>query len=771
MHGVTRRTKPHGSGHFTPARGSTRFRARATLFLVLLGPLFGIATAYALREARDGAVDSTLVRSVLLADLAYILVLIALISMTIARAIRARRERSAGSKLHLRLTGLFTLVALAPTVMVAVFATLTVNFGMESWFSAQVGGVVRNALNVAEAYEAEHRGSIRGDALAMANDLNRAAATGIDEAALSDLVRQQSILRELPASYVLDGDGSIIARGEFSYLFTLNRPTPEQFARARAGELVLIDDTRNNELRALVHLTGFIDAYLYITRRIEGEVLLLLDETRETVALYERLERERGRVLFDFALLYLGFAALVVLAAVWMGLWFAERLSRPIGRLAGAAERVGAGDLDMRVKEEKGDDEVALLSRVFNRMTEQVKRQRDALIDANRETERRRRFTEAVLSGVSAGVIGLDAQSRVELINAPAAELLRLDATQARGRRLAELAPALGALLRRAQRTPGGAAQDQIRLETPQGARELLARVTPRPGEEGGAVLTIDDMTALVAAQRMAAWGDVARRIAHEIKNPLTPIQLSADRLRSKFRKLPPGERAALDQYADVIIRQAGDIRRMVDEFSKFARMPEPETRPEDVAAIAREAALLLRAAETGLRYAIDTPDAPVIAHCDRGLIGQALGNLLKNATEAVQARLAEEGAGAEEQGSSTPGEVRLRVRMIGGGAVIEIADNGAGLPQTGRERLTEPYVTNRAKGTGLGLAIVKKIVEQHGGALTLTDAEAFEPGAPRGALARIFLPMGAPEADRRESGETAAVAVGAPQKQGFVSA
>ncbi|MGF1658650.1 MAG: PAS domain-containing sensor histidine kinase [Rubrimonas sp.] len=736
-----------------PPRLATRTRARLTLALALLGPVFGLATALVLRDAREGIADSALVRTVLLADLAYILVLIGLIAWTISRAVAARRQRSAGAKLHLRLTGLFSLVALAPTIMVALFATLTVNFGMESWFSAQVGSVVRNALQVAQAYEQEHRGSIRGDALAMANDLNRAAGLGIDDAALVELVRQQSILRELPSAYVLDGDGDILARGEFSYLFTLTRPTPEQFAQARAGELVLIDDTENNELRALVHLTSFIDSYLFITRRIEGDVLLLLDETRETVALYERLERERGRVLFDFALLYLGFAALVVLAAVWMGMWLAERLARPIGRLAGAAERVGAGDLDLRVKEEKGDDEVAILSRAFNRMTGQLKGQRDALIDAHRETERRRRFTEAVLSGVSAGVVGLDAQGKVELINGAAAAMLSLDSEAARGRRLCELAPALGELLRRAARTPGGAAQDQTHVVGPSGPRELLARVTPRPDEEGGAVLTIDDMTELVAAQRMAAWGDVARRVAHEIKNPLTPIQLSADRLRSKFRKLAPEDRMALDQYAEVIMRQAADIRRMVDEFSRFARMPEPDQKPEELGAILREAALLLRSAETGVRYVLDLPEVALTAPCDRGLIGQAIGNLLKNATEAVQARLAEEAGVAD----AAVGEVRVSLARVGGGAVIEIADNGVGLPETGVERLTEPYVTTRAKGTGLGLAIVKKIVEQHGGALTLAPAPPFAEGARRGALARVFLPMGGADASPQQHGHVTA--------------
>jgi two-component system nitrogen regulation sensor histidine kinase NtrY len=697
-------------------------------------------TALAFSLAERGEVDSDVVRGVLLADLVYLLALGALIILAIARMIAANRARSAGARLHMRLSGLFTVVALAPTVLVAVFATLTVNFGMEAWFSAQVRSVVANALATAEAYEEEHRGNIRGDALAMANDINRALAEGIDQGALGELVRQQALIRELPESYVLDGQSEIVARGEFSYLFTLERPAADQFAAARAGEVVVIEDLVNNEMRALVYLTASLDLFLYVTRRIDGEVLSLLDETRETVALYERLERERASMLFDFALLYLGFAMLVIMAAVWLGLRFAEQLARPIGRLAGAAERVGAGDFDRRVPESPGEDEVAVLSRAFNRMTSQVKAQRDALIAANDETESRRRFIEAVLSGVSAGVIGLDAAGRVELVNAAAAAMLRLDPLDAQGRALADAAPQLAGVLERARQSAGGFAQDEVHLETQGARRELLARVTPKGADAAeGAVLTLDDLTELAQAQRMAAWGDVARRVAHEIKNPLTPIQLSADRLKKKFANLPPDERAALDQYADVISRQAADIRRMVDAFSKLARMPDPERRDEDLARIVRDAILLQQSADSGVSFALDAPQSLPLS-CDRGMITQAMTNLLKNAAESVTERLAAGGPA---------GEVRVGLRRDGSSAVIDIADNGVGLPEKGRERLTEPYVTTRARGTGLGLAIVKKIVEQHGGTLTLEDAPPFAPDARPGALSRIVLPL-PDEADPR---------------------
>jgi two-component system nitrogen regulation sensor histidine kinase NtrY len=719
-----------------------RIGARWTWALALAGPVFAGVTAFVLSEASTGRMSPEAVRIVLLADLIYILAIAALIFWTIGRALAARRRRSAGSKLHLRLSGLFTLVALIPTILVAVFATLTVNFGMEAWFSRSVGDVVRNALATAEAYETEHKGTIRGDALAMANDLNRAVSVGMESGQLAQLLRQQQILRELPEAFILNGDSEIVARGEFSYLFTLDPPTPEQIAAARAGEVVVIDDEENNQLRALVHLNSMLDRFLYITRRIEGDVLLLLDETRETVRLYERLEAERNRVLFDFAVLYLGFAVLVILGAVLLGLWFAERLSRPIGRLAAAAERVGQGDLDHRVKE-RGDDEIATLARMFNGMTGQLKRQRNALVASAEDTERRRRFIETVLSGVSAGVIGLDAAGRVDLMNAAAREMLGPTAAEAEGRDLGRAAPAFAHLLDVARSAPTRAAQAQLQLSVDGAEREFLARVTPKGMDSAeGWVLTLDDMTDLVAAQRMAAWGDVARRIAHEIKNPLTPIQLSAERLKRKFARLGEEERDALGQYADVIIRQAGDIRRMVDEFSKFARMPAPQTEEIDLREVLDAAVLLQRSAAEGVSYRLDMPEAPVPARVDRGLLSQALTNVLKNAAEAVAARL--------EAEPEPPGEIRVGLTLDGDCADIEIADNGVGLPAAERSRLTEPYVTTRAKGTGLGLAIVKKIAEEHNGALQLEDAPPFSEGAPVGALVRLRLPLAAAPAPER---------------------
>ncbi|MCX7646546.1 MAG: PAS domain-containing sensor histidine kinase [Rhodobacteraceae bacterium] len=722
-------------------RRQRRVQNLATLGLVLLGPVLAVATFLLLGPLDQGSASGAL-RYVLLADLVYILVVAALVAMRVAKMIAARRARSAGSRLHLRLTSIFAGIALGPAILVAVFAAITVNFGLEGWFSDRVRAVVGNSLAAAEAYEDEHRRDLAADAEALARYLEAARRLTplIGEGEIRQLLTQgqAQIQRGLKEAYVIDGAGQIRARGERSYLFDYEQPAAEDLARAAAGETVIIEDWDINEFRALVALDGYVDRFLYVSRAVDGQILSLLDETKETVNLYQQLESDRGRLLFEFGLLYLGFAVILILAAIWLGLWFAERLSRPVGRLAGAAQRVGGGDLDVQVPEEEGDDEIAMLGRVFNQMTRQLKGQRDALIEGHRQTEARRRQFDSVLSSVTAGVMGLDAEGRVDFMNRSAARLLGLEEDRAHGTPIGLAVPEFGPLFQRLREGPGETQQEEIRLSRGGKAENLLVRMALRRNAEGrleGYVVAFDDVTDLVSAQRMAAWGDVARRIAHEIKNPLTPIQLSAERLRRKFRPLVGAEGEALEQMTEVIVRQTNDLRRIVDEFSKFARMPEPERREEDLAQIVRDAVLLQEGALGGARLVADIPPGPVPADLDRTMISQALTNLIKNAGEAIES-LKEKGAPPDH----VP-EVRVALSVEGGQAVVRIMDNGIGLPED-RARLFEPYVTTRERGTGLGLPIVKKIIEEHGGTLVLTDAPPFAEGARPGAMAEIRLAL-----------------------------
>ena len=732
-----------------------RVRNFGTLSLVVLGPLLVVLTFSVLGGFVEAA-SSRLLRFVLLGDLVYILVVAALVIQRIAQMVAARRAKSAGSRLHLRLTRVFALMALVPTVVVAVFATATVNFGIEGWFSDRVRQVVGNSLAAAQAYEQEHRDGLINDAQALQAFLDQSKRVNPlltdPDIRLILAQGQKQVQRGLREAYVIDGAGALKARGDRSYLFDYEQPSTAEIDRAASGEVVVIQDWENSEFRALISLNAFSDRYLYISRVVDGKILSLLDETKQTVALYQQLESDRGRLLFEFGLLYLGFAVIVILAAVWLGLWFAERLSRPVGRLAGAAQRVGSGDLEIRVEEEEGDDEIAMLSRVFNQMTKQLKSQRDTLIDTNHHTEQRRRLFDSVLTGVSTGVIGLNPAGQIEFLNAAARRLLDIRPEHESGVALKDAVPEFAYLFNELNEGRRQVTQAEVQLTRAGSGENLLLRIATRKNDRGnveGYVVTFDDVTDLVSAQRMAAWGDVARRIAHEIKNPLTPIQLSAERLMRKFRTVPGIDVATLAQYTDVIIRQTSDLRRIVDEFSKFARMPEPDRQQNDIVKLVRDAVTLQEAALPHVKISIECDHNAIWGNIDATMISQALINLIKNAGEAIETYTNKE----IDQGYNP--EIRITVTLADGATLIKISDNGAGLPEN-RARLFEPYVTTREKGTGLGLSIVKKIIEEHGGTLELVDAEPFVQGERFGAMARINLPHTATEKPKQNNKKVA---------------
>ena len=737
---------------------SRRLRTRraqnfATLGLVVLGPLLVLAT-YLVLGPFDQHASAPALRFILLADLVYVILVAALVLGQIARLIAARRAQSAGSRLHLRLTGVFTMLALIPTVIVAIFAGLTVNIGLEGWFSDRVREVVGSSLAAAEAYESEQREDLAEDALALARfvDGSRSVTFFMNDAEIRRVLvqGQTQIQRGLREAYVIDGLGEIRSRGERSYLFDYEQPSAEHIAEASEQGIVIIQDWDNNEFRALVALQDFVDRFLYVSRDVDGEILNLLDETQETVRLYQQLENERGRVLFEFGLIYLGFAVILILAAIWSGLWFAERLSRPVGRLAGAAQRVGAGDLDVQVAEEDGDDEIAMLGRYFNQMTRQLKGQRKTLLDNTQQIERRRRLFDSVLSSVTSGVVGLDAEGRVTFVNRSAQRLLDWSGDE-QALALAAAVPEFDALFSGLRQGPGEVAQGEVKV-TRQGRQEnLLVRMATRRSDDGhleGYVVAFDDVTDLVSAQRMAAWGDVARRIAHEIKNPLTPIQLSAERIKRKFSPQITKDLDKLESMTDVIVRQTNDLRRIVDEFSKFARMPEPDRRSEDLGKILSDVVVLQQSGQPDVEINLHLPDAQVVADLDATMLSQAFTNLIKNAGEAI------ESYAEKHDPQQFHRQIQVWMEPKDQWCEIRIADNGIGLPED-RARLFEPYVTTRDAGTGLGPPIVKKIIEEHGGTLLLEDAPVFDGQMRFGAMAVIRLPVTAVPANQDQSQKT----------------
>lgn len=690
--------------------------------LVVAAVLSGLATFATMTGTSPFGTGSRWVLLFLYFDAVLLLLLAAVIAARIVAVWADRRRGMAGSRLHIRLVVLFSVVAVTPAILVAGFSGFYLNFGIQDWFAERVKTAVEESLIVAQAYLHEHRQAIRADAFAMANDLNRDALTlsrrpFIFDQAISSL----AALRALPEAIVIDSGGGILARSQFSYLLALESISPEIFARADQGDVVLMTGDGDNRVRAIIKLNRFFDAYLLVGRFVDARALERIERTERAVAEYKSAERQQEGFQITFVMIFALVALLLLLASVWIGLNVATQLAHPISALIAAAERVRKGDLTARVRASSATDEIGGLSRAFNRMTGQLENQQQGLIEANRQLDERRRFTETVLAGVSAGVIGIDAQGRIHLPNRSASELLATDLEWEVGQPLRNVAPEMSELLEAAVRRPDRQHQAEIRLQRGGQTRTLLARVV---GDRQGAdvigwVVTFDDVTELLSAQRTAAWADVARRIAHEIKNPLTPIQLSAERLRRRYLKEITSDPATFVACTDTIIRQVGDIGRMVDEFSSFARMPEPAMKAENLSEFVREAVIFERNRHQEIAYELALPDDDLGLRCDRQQIGRALTNVLKNAAESVVARRERDGAG-----QSGRIEVRLIREDAADSSIVDIVvdDDGCGLPTENRDRLTEPYVTTRDKGTGLGLAIVKKIMEDHNGSLILQD-------------------------------------------------
>ncbi len=677
----------------------------------------GIATYLSLTGAPPFGPDPRAVLILLQLDLVLLLALGSLVAKRLVEVWLERRRGLAGSRLQVRLVGLFSLIAVMPTIVVAVFSYLFFNFGVETWFSDKVRTAISESVAVADAYVKEHQQAIRADALAMAAGLDRyAASLQLNPQYLAPVLTAQAAMRGLTEAAILDSRGTMLARTGLVFGLGFEDVSLDSLRRAQQGEIVIMTDDREERVRALVRLNEFSNLFLYVGRYIEPRVLAHRENTHLAAEQYERLEVQRSGFQITFAVIYILVAMLFLAAAILMGVHYAAQIADPISGLVGAADRIRAGDLSARVPEGERGDELSSLSRAFNRMTNQIQSQQRELLEANRELDERRRFTETVLTGVSAGVIGLDRGGRVYLPNRSASALLGIDLEEAIGEDLAELAPEMAELLEQSALRPSRLAQGQVQIAGQNSTRTLLVRIAAERDEDeiSGFVVTFDDITELLSAQRKAAWADVARRIAHEIKNPLTPIQLSAERLKRKYLKDIKNDVETFQICTDTIIRHVEDIGRMVDEFSAFARMPTPVLQTEDVATIVERAVFLERTAHPKIAFETRFGMRPVPLRCDVRLVGQALINILKNAVESIEGQIA-------EGEPNPPGSIVVTV-AADPQVVIAVEDNGKGLPAHGRERLTEPYVTTRAKGTGLGLAIVKKIMEDHSGELVLSD-------------------------------------------------
>ncbi len=699
----------------------------ATLLVASMALLLGIASFAVLAGRVKLSMHSGMGVAMIMADFAALLWLMVVLAGRVTRVLLEHRRGAAGARLHVRLVALFGGVAAVPAILVAVFAIVFFNFGIQAWFNARVQTALDESSQVAQGYLQEHTNDIRLDALAMANDLSQNGTMffGDPNEFASYLVTQASVRGLTQAVIFQPQTGEIIASAGLFAGLAASVPDSRAIALAQAGQVPVETPRGSTVEQAVIKLDMTPPLMLMVEKPIDPAILDHVHKTQQAVAEYQRLSKNRAGLEVSFALIIAVLSLLVLSALVGFGLVIANQIAKPIGHLIRAAEKVRAGDLSVRVPEKATGDEMAGLSRAFNRMTAQLAAQHGELLDVNNQLEERRRFTETVLAGVSAGVIGLDAKGRIELSNRAASDLLRLGLVPQIGRNLAEIAPEFAPLIEAVMASPERPAVAQIEHGRAMAKRMLLVRIGAemKLGMADGFIVTFDDVTELLAAQRKAAWADVARRIAHEIKNPLTPIQLSAERLKRRFAKEITSDPESFTQCAETIVRHVGDIGRMVDEFSTFARMPAPQMRPEALEVVAREAMVLQRVAHPSIKWEVVIGD-PLTAVCDRRLIGQALTNLLQNAADAVRMR----------EGAS---HVMLRLGLKDGMACLAVTDDGIGLPEADRGRLIEPYVTHKPKGTGLGLAIVAKIMEDHGGWLELKTAAGGV-----GAEVSLYLPL-----------------------------
>lgn len=669
---------------------------------------------------------NTAIGGMLFASIAISAVLTGIFAHRMLRIAKAWRSAASGARLHLRFVTLFALAALAPAIIVAAFLGFTFSQGVDRWFSQRVESTIENAADVGRAYVDLASGGLSSEVEAMGVDLNAARQGLVDEPQrYLAFLNAQTERRALSAAYVVDSAGRVLARSEMPGAGPYRPPSRNAYVTANANQVSVRFDEPTNSVRALYRLNAYQDAYLLVARPVAPGLVSQLRAFDESVEDYRNARQQQGALRGLFGLAYLSTALLVLLAAGWVGLNSATRVAEPIGRLVGAARRVESGDLKARVSVGEERDEIDALATAFNRMTAQLDTQRRDLVAAQEDAEDRRQFIETVLAGVSAGVVGLDHNGRISAANRSAVQLLGVENLV--GRRLIDVAPEFAELLNRAS-PMGETPAMRVDLMREGGSLNLSVRMSPEA--DGGLVLTFDDMTKLISAQRQEAWKDVARRIAHEIKNPLTPIQLSAERLRRKYADEITSDQDTFLKCTDTILRQVADIGRMVDEFSSFARMPTPRMAFADMSEIARQTVFGQRLAFSDLRIEVEGVDKPIGLVSDERLISQALLNLIKNAAESVQAR-------RTRDGEPKDGFVLLRLRDLDFGVQFEVIDNGLGFPEKDRHRLIEPYVTTRTKGSGLGLAIVARIVEDHGGLIELDDA----PGQSPGAIVRFVLP------------------------------
>jgi two-component system nitrogen regulation sensor histidine kinase NtrY len=710
---------------FLPALKQIITETRLAYTSIFLALLLGIMTYAVLSSPRflDGQSDITVI--LLGLNVTVLLILSVFVFRRIINLFRERKRRLAGYQLHWRLAILFSIISVLPSLIVMGFAIFVLDYSLRGWFNDRISTAVEESVTIANSYLEEHKRSVSGQLLAMANDINREAPNLIGNRKRFDLfLTNQAGVRNMTEALVVDSTGRVLANSRYAYAITFSNLDDDFYNKAKQGEVAIADTENDNRIRAGLRLNQFVDAYLLVGRFVDPTVLAAVERTQFAASTYQVLDIRQLDLQISFAVMFGMVSLLLLLGSVWLGLNFANAIVTPISSIISVADKVRSGDHATRVGILKDSGEIGELAASFDKMLDEMNKNRQELVEANIQLDKRREFTEAVLAGVSSGVIGIDDHQIITLPNLAAQVMLNLKPEQVIGKKLVDVVPEFSDVLNRAANLNQKAPEVNIDINRDDVQVTLLARVTRETvaGRLVGYVVTFDDVSDLLDAQRKAAWADIARRIAHEIRNPLTPIQLAAERLSTKFTISDPDKRTSFTSNVDMIIRQVDDIRRLVDEFSAFARMPAPNIAPHDLIEIVNSQIMLFQGSDAGITFDKDFHNLKTIQiACDDGMIRQAITNMFQNAVDAMTE------ANTEDK------KLLVSVIKIKDDVEIRVIDNGPGFPKEGRKELIDPYVTNRSKGTGLGLAIVNKIMEDHDGKLHLTNTDEVDRQGPEG--------------------------------------
>ena len=707
-------------------RLSASWEGRLALFLVIAGIMAGLATYAALNAIPPFGSDPDIVIWLLNIDFIILAGLALLVGRRVMALFTLWRKGIPGARLHIRLVLLFGILAMTPAMIMTIFSLYFFHYGVQAWFSERVKTAVSESEEVAKAYLKEHHQAIKADILAMASDIDREQTQlKQNRAGFQNFIDTQSKLRNLPETFLFNSKGDILVKAPLSpeHGSTIREINIPDLALQKANnfEVVILTDIEDDKVRALLRLRSIPDAFLFVGRKVDKNVLGHVEATRMAVARYEEIEQRYADIRVSVTMIYAVVALILLFASIWFGLNFAKRIAGPISNLINISTRVREGDFTARANDDNGLEEFDYLARSFNKMTTQILDGQTKLMTANHKLDERSRFTETVLAGVSSGILSINENFIVTLANNAAAKILLTSVDELIGGSIDTIFPDLKTSITNAFEKPTKSIQTELPITLSNGSRRvLLLRLAVElvGSASRGIIITFDDISDLQSAQRKAAWSDVARRIAHEIKNPLTPIQLSAERLKRKYQiHIPETDQVIFNQLIDTITRHVEDIGTMVSEFSNFARMPEPKLQMTHLNNLVQSLLSLEQEANPTLKFMLHANDSAIETLCDPAQMRQVFTNLIRNAANSIL------------ESGNTDGSICINIIKSPNSQqiIIEVADSGPGFPENiDKHSLTEPYMTLREQGTGLGLAIVKKIMEDHGGRVIFDTPQEF---------------------------------------------